>query len=529
MAVLNKTAKIAMVLGWIAASALAYLVWKMPANWVVGASINGVLVATNILIIIFGAIALYHTMRESGAIKHVIELVTGLSPDRRIQALFAWLLAAFVEGIAGFGTPGALVAPLLVSLGFPARIAVPLVLIFNSTPVSFGAVGLPTFGGVGYTLDVPSINAFMSGAGIDYWHWINHMVTTAVASIHGIIGIFVPLMGITFLVKWSGGKWGDIVKAVPAALLGGIAFVVPYFFVASLMGPELASVLGGLIGILIYTLILKAGMFRFEKPYQFAGETLTETSTIPDTGFKPGLLRALIPYVLISLILIMTRVISQINDFCTSHVILSWKNILGTSINFSFQSMYNPGVYFILVVLLSHYLFRMDRTRIKAVWGSTIKSLIPAAIALWFAVALSQVMILSGNNVSGMASMVSLIAHAAADIAKGAYPIISPFVGILGAYVAGSNTVSNIMMVGFQYETASVLGISRTIIVALQDVGGAIGNMICVHNIVAVCAVVGIIGQEGSIIRRNLLPALVYGLTAGVIGYIVIHAVPGVL
>jgi lactate permease len=136
-------------------------------------------------------------------------------------------------------------------------------------------------------------------------------------------------------------------------------------------------------------------------------------------------------------------------------------------------------------------------------------------------------MILSGNNASEMASMVSMIAHAAADVAKGAYPVISPFIGILGAYVAGSNTVSNIMMVGFQYETASVLGISRTVIVALQDVGGAVGNMICVHNIVAVCAVVGIIGQEGSIIRRNLLPAFLYGLAAGIIGYVVIHIVPG--
>ncbi|MFC2060734.1 L-lactate permease [Chloroflexota bacterium] len=141
-----------------------------------GASIKGVLVATNILVIILGAIALYNSMRESGAIRQTIGVVTNLSPDRRVQASLAWLLAAFIEGIAGFGTPGALVAPLLVSIGFPARIAVPLVLIFNSTPVSFGVVGLPTFGGVGYTLDIPSINAAVAAVGVDYWHWINHTV-----------------------------------------------------------------------------------------------------------------------------------------------------------------------------------------------------------------------------------------------------------------------------------------------------------------------------------------------------------------
>jgi len=367
----------------------------------------------------------------------------------------------------------------------------------------------------------------MSGAGISFWDWINHTVTTAIASIHGVVGIFVPLMGIVFLVKWSGGKPGDVVKAIPAALLGGIAFVVPFYLVASLMGPELASVLGGLIGILIYTLIIKAGMLRFEKPYQFPGESGGELIVTRNERSRSGLLKAIIPYILISLILILTRTISEVNSFFSSNGVFSWENILGTSTSFSFQAMWNPGIYFILVVLISHYIFKMERTQIKAVWGNTVKSLVPASIALWFAVALSQVMILSGNNASEMGSMVSTIAGTAADITGAAYPIISPFIGILGAYIAGSNTVSNIMMVGFQYETANVLGISRTIIVALQGVGGAVGNMICVHNIVAVCAVVGIIGQEGSIIRRNILPCLLYGLAAGIIGYIVIRVVPG--
>ena len=105
----------------------------------------------------------------------------------------------------------------------------PLVLILNSTPVSFGVIGIPTVAGVGYTLDIPSVNTALSTAGIDYWHWINHMVTTSVASIHGLIGIFVPVLAVTFVVKWSGGKLRDIIEAVPSALLGGLPFVVPFF------------------------------------------------------------------------------------------------------------------------------------------------------------------------------------------------------------------------------------------------------------------------------------------------------------
>jgi len=527
MVAFNRTAKTAMAIGWIFICILAFFIWKMPLYWIAGASIKGILVATNILVIILGAIALYYTMRESRAIKRITNVITGLSPDRRIQASLAWLLAAFVEGIAGFGTPGALIAPLLVSMGFPARIAVPLVLIFNSTPVSFGAVGLPTFGGIGYTLDISSINAAVNAAGMDYWHWINHTVTTTVASIHGIIGIFIPLIGVIFLVKWSGGKTRDIWEAIPSALAGGIAFVVPFFLTAYFMGPELASALAAVIGLLIYALILKAGLFKFGNQYEFQDKSIVNLNENQQSKSSYGALRAFTPYILISLILICTRVILQVNEFCSSNGILNWDNILGTSTSFSFQSLWNPGVYFIIVVLLSHYIFRMSGSEIKTTWKNTFSSIAPAAVALWFAVALSQIMILSGNNLSDMNSMVSVIAKAAAVVMGELYVVISPFIGVLGAYVAGSNTVSNIMMVGFQYETAKLLNISRTVIVSLQDIGGAVGNMICVHNVVAVCATVGIIGKEGSVIRRNLLPCLIYALVAGVIGYIAIRMLPG--
>jgi len=526
MVVFNRTAMTAMTIGWVVVCLLAYFVWGMSPSWIGGSSIKGILTATNILIIILGAIALYYSMRESGAIRRISSAIINLNPDRRVQISLAWFIAAFVEGIAGFGTPGALVGPLLVSIGFPARIAVPLVLILNSTPVSFGAIGIPIVAGVGSTLDIPSVNAALSTAGIDYWHWINHMVTTSVASIHGLIGIFVPLIAVAFVVKWSGGKLRDIMEAVPSALLGGLLFVVPYFLVAYFTGPELASVLGSLVGMAIYTLLLKKGLFNFQKRYTFPDEMSTGITGTEKPQVSYGMFRSFLPYILISLILILTRVIPQANTFCASSGILAFDNILGTTASFTFKFMQNPGIYFLIIVLLSHLIFKMNRAQIEATWKNTIKSLAPAAVALWFAVALSQVMILSGNNLSQMESMVSMIAQAVAATGQ-IYPVLAPFVGILGAYMAGSNTVSNIMMVGFQYETAVLLSVPRTIIAALQVVGGAVGNMICVHNVVAVCATVGIIGQEGSIIRRNLLPCVMYGLAAGVIGFIVIKILPG--
>jgi len=401
---------------------------------------------------------------------------------------------------------------------------VPLVLILNSTPVSFGVIGIPTVAGIGHTLDIASVNAALSTAGIDYWHWINHVVTTSVASIHGLIGIFIPVLAVIFVVKWSGGKLRDIIEAIPSALVGGLLFVIPFFLVAYFTGPELASVLGALAGMAIYTLLLKKGLFSFQKRYSFP-EEMSTTAKPEKPTVSHGMFRSFLPYLLVSLILILTKVIPRVNTFCATNGILAVDNILGTSASFAFQFLQNPGVYLIIIALLSHLIFKMSRVQIKATWKNTVESIAPAAVGLCFAIALSQIMILSGNNTSQMNSMVSVIANAAAGSGV-VYPLISPFVGILGAYMAGSNTVSNIMMAGFQYETAALLAMPRTIIVALQDIGGAVGNMICVHNVVAVCATVGIIGQEGSVIRRNLLPCLIYGLAAGIIGFIAIQLLP---
>ena len=115
------------------------------------------------------------------------------------------------------------------------------------------------------------------------------------------------------------------------------------------------------------------------------------------------------------------------------------------------------------------------------------------------------------------------------DVVQGAWPLVSPFVGALGAFMAGSNTVSNMMFSLFQYSIADQLQISHSIIVAMQNVGGAFGNMICVHNVIAACATVGLVGVEGILIRRNLIPMTLYGLVVGITGMLLIYMlVPGV-
>ena len=142
-------AKYAMPLAYFVTVVIAWWAWGTDASVIAAASIHGVVTMLNILYIIFGAILLLYTLRESGAIRTLRNAFTAISPDRRIQAIVvAWLFGALIEGAAGFGTPAAVAAPLLVAIGFPAMAAVLCALIIQSTCVSFGAAGTPILVGV---------------------------------------------------------------------------------------------------------------------------------------------------------------------------------------------------------------------------------------------------------------------------------------------------------------------------------------------------------------------------------------------
>jgi lactate permease len=129
-------------------------------------------------------------------------------------------------------------------------------------------------------------------------------------------------------------------------------------------------------------------------------------------------------------------------------------------------------------------------------------------------VALVQIMLKSDANPQGLSSMMRVMAEAAAALSGKAFVLLSPLVGVLGAFMTGSNTMSNVLFTSFQFDTALILGLSPLLMVVLQVVGGAIGNMICINNIVAVSATVGLDGVEGTIIRKNIIPSLVYAVLA---------------
>ncbi len=521
-------AKNAMPAAFAIALFLVWFVWNTPLNWISAATVNGVVIAFKILIIVFGALAFLFTLRECGALSAINRGFTNISPDRRVQAIIiAWLFGSFIEGSAGFGTPAALAAPLLLSLGFPALAAVMVALIANSTAVSFGAVGTSTLIGVGTSLNTHEIITALAQQGMTYSQFI-HQVGIWTALQHLIPGIFLPLIMVAMLTRFFGENRSikEGLAIWPYAIFAGLCFVVPYFLVAVFLGPEFPSILGGLTGLLILVPATRAGFLTPKKNWNFAEKSKWEKSwtgtiTITKDTEKENLsvLKAWVPYALIGILLVISRVrFLPINEWIRS-VKFQADNLFGTTISTDFDPLNIPGIMpFMLVALICVPLFGMNRRQVGVAWAEALRRMKGPFIALMFAVPMVRLMMQSGNNPDQIISMPIAMAQYMANLFQGAWPMVAPVIGALGSFMSGSNTVSNMLFSLFQFSIADQLGISRIIVVSLQNLGGAAGNMIGVHNIIAACATVGLTGVEGHLIKRNLIPLAIICLMAGIAG-----------
>ena len=502
--------------------------WEVPAVHAMAASLRGVIIAVSLLWIIFGAIVLLFTLRESGAAATIRRGFTDISRDRRVQVIIvAWLFGSFIEGASGFGTPAAVAAPLLLSLGFPALAAVMTTLIIQSTPVSFGAVGTPILVGMAESLNVAEVETAVSAAGMSYAEFIYRIgVFTAIP--HAIVGTLIPLIMVCMMTRFFGANksFSEGLGAWKFALFAGLSFTVPYCMVAIFLGPEFPSLLGGLIALAIVVTAARKGFLVPEgKPWDFppADKWPSEwsgafTGETGDERHGMTLGRAWSPYVIVAALLVLTRLPFLPLKSWLASVQLTWSNILGTELSQGVQPLYLPGTVFMIVSLLTILMHGMKGNEVKKAWSDSAKMLAMPALALLFAVALVRVFIDSGTNASGLDSMPIVLAEYVAYIAGGTWPFFAPIIGALGAFVAGSNTVSDLMFSLFQYGVADRIGAPHLVVLGMQALGGAAGNMITVHNVVAASATVGLVGREGLLISRTILPMTYYVVFAGSLG-----------
>ena len=536
----------AMPIAYIVAAALALFVWQLPIPKILAASVNGLIIAGTLIYIIFGAILLLNTLQQSGAMNTIRQGFSDITPDRRIQVIIiAWLFGTFIEGSAGFGTPAAVAVPLMVGLGFPAMAAVVAGMIIQSTPVSFGAMGTPILVGVNTGLSAdPGMIAYATELGFSEWEDFLAFIGTKIAIIHAAAGTFIPLLVTAVMTRFFGANrsFADGFKVWKFAIFAALSMTIPYLIVATFLGPEFPSMFGGMIGLAIVVTAAKNGFlmpddsdnwdFDAKENWdaEWTGTMQSDNSASADRA-PIGLIRAWSPYLFVAGLLVLTRLRAvNMEAFLRSdHPLItwSWTEIFGSDISASFQPLWSPGTIFIIVSLITILVHGLKASEYKVALNSSLKTLIPASTALIFTVPMVQVFINSSGGGAGYEQMPIALAEGVANLAGSAWPFFSTFIGGLGAFVAGSNTVSNMMFSLFQFGVGERILADPTWIVALQAVGGASGNIICVHNVVAASAVAGLIGKEGSVIRKTLLPFLYYALMTGALGYGIVNLSSG--
>ncbi|MCL2856736.1 MAG: L-lactate permease [Oscillospiraceae bacterium] len=509
---------------WFASIILAIGIWNLNIAHAGALTVFGFASAINVILIVFAAIFLLNSLIELRFIETIGNGFNGITQDRRIQIIIiAYLFGAFIEGAAGFGTPGALAAPLLVGLGVPVFFAALASLMANYSPVLFGAVGIPPV--TGFNSIRPALSDL--GYSAEAIEAIFFNLNTMAAFTNIFVGSFVPFLIIASIVARDGRKMGlkNAINMLPLCLFAGIIFTVPVFIISH-VGPEIPTLLSSLIALPVFIFAVKKGFLVPKEVYRFQDDPVKEVSEASKTGIS--LLTAWSPYVVIAALLALSRLPwLPIRDLLThTSVTIAVPNFLGLSgINFSLPILNNPGLFpFIPVALIFLIVRQTPGETISKITNKTLNQLKNAVLALLFGVALVQVMRFTNHSILGtgaeLMSMTTEIARSLATVFGGAYPIASPLIGALGAFVSGSHTVSNVMFHGLQLETAVFLEMPIVLILIGQTSGASIGNMIAIHNAVSICATTGAHGSEGKLISAAALPFIICSLAVSAIMFI---------
>lgn len=503
----------------------ALLYWRVPTVYAAAAGAEALAVTTSVLLILFGALFLVEQLRVVGAVDSIHRWLCRLSPDSRVQVLLvAWMLGSFFEGASGFGAPPAITAPLLVALGIPPIPSVVLALIGDSVAVSFGAVGTPMLVGMGRGLvGAPGIVPAVDD------------IARRLSAADLVTGTLVPVcLVVTFTVMMK-GRAGIVpgLRAAPFALTIGLAHLGTTVVVAFVLGPELPSILGPLVGMLTAIGLLRRGWLVprdgwsiAPSPEQSSPEPTTPSSTNAGNGAadnaqpRPNIGRALLPYALLIGLLVVTRARSLGIGETLTRLSVGWQDVWGTGISAKLEPLHSPGALFVVVALLVPTLFKTTTSSLPRSAGVAWRKLRAATLPLLAAILTVRLFVHSGVNASGFEAMPLVLGRAAARFSGEFWPVVAPWVGALGSFIAGSATFSNMLFASLQQSVATLHHLDSVDVLALQGMGAAAGNMTCIHNVVAASAVVGLTRVEGDVMRRAAPAMVVYLVAASVLGWL---------
>ena len=495
------------------------IVFRQDPNLIHATVVKGLLVAWTPILIIGGAIFLFRTMEATGGIAAIKSWLNKVSTNKVAQLMIVgWAFPFLIEGASGFGTPAAIAAPILIGLGFPPlRVAI-LALVMNSVPVSFGAVGTPTWFGFSAislteaeTLAIGFKSAIMNGS----------------AAL-----VIVPL-ALMFVVKPR-----EILRNWLFILLSIIATVLPYLILAK-FSYEFPSLAGGAIGLIISVLLARHGIGLSKQDSELQGSekdsmvsSYMTVTDIEEPAKRSNLILATFPLWGTILLLLITRLpqlgikqlltmtdpalhlnLGSIGTFNISpSLVVGLDNIFGTSESWSHALFYVPSLIPFIAISLVALALNHNMSKTRILFRITFKQMQAPTLALLGALVFVNLMMMGNDH-----SAVKLIGDHLAALTGSMWGYTAQFLGALGTFFSGSNTISNLTFGGIQDAIATDLSLNRTTVLALQSVGGAMGNMICINNIVAVASVISLTKVEGYILKRTIRAMLVYGVIVGIV------------
>ncbi len=537
LGVFHVKAHIAALAGLASALLIAIFVYGMPWQLGLAAAVNGAFYGLfPIGWIILGAIFIYDITVKTGKFEIVKQSIAGLASDRRIQVLLiAFAFGAFIEGAAGFGTPVAISAAMLIGLGFAPLPAAGLALIGNTAPVAYGALGTP-------------IIVLSSVTGLDLMH------------LSAMAGRQLPFFSliVPFWIVWAMAGRKKMWEVWPACLTAGLSFAISQFLVSNFHGPWLVDIISALVSMASLVVLL-----RFWQPkttFRFPGEDDGERRPLPamprpagsaDSGDAAMLPRpavrqpsrrrqvliAWMPWIILSLLVFLWGT-PQVKTFLNGGTkdapnFLSGITVQKVPVPYLDKAVYRdvpvvprpeaePAVY------TFNWLSATGTSLLIAgVLSGLLLGLSPLALARIFAGTLWRIRI-SLLTIAAMLALGYTTRYGGLDATMGLafastgalFAFFSPLLGWLGVALTGSDTSSNVLFGNLQQITAQQIGISPVLAAASNSSGGVMGKMIDAQSIVVASVATNQHGQEGSILRYVFLHSLALACLVGVVVFL---------
>ena len=474
--------------GWFTAVIASVFFFGANPRLLAFAQTKGILLSINVLYIIWMALLLYHTVNETGAIKAIGRGIERFSQDKSIQLLiFGWVFAAFLQGVAGYGVPIAVVAPLLAAMGFNPVVAVAVPAIAHCWSVTFGSMGA-------------SFQALMAvtGLGEDYLaHWS--------AVILGISGYLCAIASIHVY-----GGWKMIRHSAPAILIIGTVMGGTQYALAVSGMWTLGGFGASLAGLLACVLVAQMGPYRNKR---------ASSGPIDDGSMTFGW--ALSAYGLLILIVSAGELIQPVNLFLNQIKLALYFPEIVSNAGYVIPAGYGQKIEifghggallgyasvaaFVLYASRGFY----EKGAVATILKKTVESGVPTSLGIVTMVCFALIMAECG--------MTFLLAEGISKVFGVTYPFFAPWIGLLGAFMTGSNTNSNVVFGVLQQQTAELAGISAAIILAAQTTGGALGSMVAPAKIIVGCSTVGLSGREAPVLRATLKYGLIITSLIGLI------------